>query len=232
MQPPRDVGRQWKLVLLGAPGAGKGTQARLLGNALGACALSTGDVFRAAREHGGRKQTALARAQSYMAQGELVPDAVVLDLIRERKNCLHCRGGFMLDGFPRTVAQAEALEALLVAEHIELDAVVYLDVAPQSLVARLSGRRVCARCQEVYHVSTHRSRIEGVCDQCGAALMQRTDDRAEAIAVRIEAYTRATVPVLEYYRRRGLLVTVSGEGAPADILARTLDAMVEHEAWR
>lgn len=228
MQTPPDVGRTWRLALLGAPGAGKGTQAQLLTSALGACPLSTGDVFRAARDNPKRAGAALAAAQTFMARGELVPDSVVLDLIRERSRCLHCKGGFMLDGFPRTLPQARALDALLAAEKLRLDAVIYFDVAPELLLARLTGRRVCARCQAVFHIQNRPSRIDGVCDQCGGALEQRADDQPKAIAVRLDAYRKITMPLLEHYRRQDLLVAIRAEGEPAEILARTLDALVLH----
>jgi adenylate kinase len=228
VQTPPDVGRTWRLVLLGPPGAGKGTQAGLLTSALGACPLSTGDVFRFAKDHPKTSGPALVAAQKFMARGELVPDGVVLDLIRERSWCLHCRGGFMLDGFPRTLPQAEALDAVLVAEKIRLDAVVYYDVPQQLLLSRLTGRRTCARCQSVFHIQTRPSRIDGVCDRCGGVLEQRADDRPEAISVRLEAYKKATLPLLAYYRDKGLLLSIRAEGEPADILARTLDELVTH----
>jgi adenylate kinase len=218
--------------LIGPPGAGKGTQAALLTHALGACPLSTGDVFRAARNHAGTPGSALATIRAHMARGELVPDALVLDMIRERNRCLHCSGGFMLDGFPRTLPQAQALDALLGAEDLSLDAVVDFEVGRDLLLRRLTGRRVCPRCQAVFHVETKRPRIEGVCDQCDTALVQRSDDRADAIAVRLDAYDRATVPLLDHYRALGLLVTIRADGEPAGILARTLDALVERAAAR
>jgi adenylate kinase len=216
--------------LIGPPGAGKGTQAALLTHALGACPLSTGDVFRVARNHGSTPGSALASIRDHMARGELVPDALVIEMIRERNRCLHCSGGFMLDGFPRTLPQARALDTLLAAENLRLDAVIDFEVGRPLLLGRLTGRRVCPRCQAVFHVETKRPRIDGVCDQCDTALVQRPDDRPDAIAVRLDAYERATVPLLDHYRALGVLLTIRAEGEPAEILGRTLDALVERAA--
>ena len=224
-QPPPEVGRTWRLVLLGPPGAGKGTQADLLVHALGACPLSTGDVFRAAKHHACAPGSALGEALRHMERGELVPDRVVLGLVQERGRCLHCRGGFMLDGFPRTLPQALALDELLTREQVPLDAVIDYQVPTELLLARLTGRRVCRECKTVFHVETRPSQIEGRCDRCGGTLEQRADDRPEAIAVRLEAYVTATQPLEAHYRAQGLLVPVEAVGSPAEILARTLDAL-------
>lgn len=224
-QPPAPVNRTWRLVLLGPPGCGKGTQAELLAKALGPCPLSTGEVFRAASGHAAEPGSAMAAAQAQMARGELVTDDTVLALIRERGRCLHCRGGFMLDGFPRTLAQAEALDALLAAEGLPLDAVISYELPTAEIVARLTGRRTCPACKTVFHVDSHRPKKEGVCDRCGGALVQRTDDRAEAIAVRLQAYHAATLPLAAHYERKGLLLPISALGQPNEIQARTRDAL-------
>lgn len=224
-QPPPSVHRTWRLILLGPPGVGKGTQAELLSRSLGACPLSTGDVFRAACQCSAAPGSAMAMIKEQMARGELVADATVLSLIRDRARCLHCRGGFMLDGFPRTLAQARAIDELLAAEQVTLDAVVSYELPLPELVARLSGRRVCPACKSVFHVASHRPRAEGLCDQCGTALVQRDDDHAEAIRVRLDAYQAATVPLSEHYHALGLLVPVSAVGTPGEILAHTLDAL-------
>ena len=226
LQPPPEVKRAWRIVLLGPPGAGKGTLAGLLFNALGACPLSTGDVFRAAKGHTAAPGTAMAAAEAQMERGELVSDETVLNLIRERGRCLHCRGGFMLDGFPRTLPQAQALDALLAEEKIKLDAVLNLELPDDKLVARLSGRRVCPRCKAVFHVVTQKPRVSGFCDQCGGPLVQRPDDHPESVCVRLDAYHAATMPVAGHYRAKGLLVSVSADGEPVDVLAHTLDAFV------
>ncbi len=225
LQPPTRVDRIWRLVLLGPPGSGKGTQAELLSHSLGACPLSTGDVFRAARGQPAAPGSAMAAAQEQMAHGDLVTDATVLALIRERGRCLHCSGGFMLDGFPRTLAQAEAIDALLDAENLQLDAVVSYELPASEIIARLSGRRTCPDCKSVFHVDTCRPKREGVCDRCGSVLIPREDDRPEAIQVRLEAYQSATVPLTAHYEKKGLLFPISATGLPAEILARTLDAL-------
>ena len=228
LQPPPEVHRTWRLILLGPPGAGKGTQAERLSRVLGACPLSTGDVFRAARGHVLQPGSALAEAQRHMERGQLVPDETVLGIIRERNRCLHCKGGFMLDGFPRTLAQARALDGFLATEKLKLDVVVSYEVPEEALVARLSGRRVCPRCKAVFHVEKHPSRISGICDHCGGELIQRADDHVEPIKVRLAAYLAETKPLADYYRRQGLLVAVSADGEPGEVLARTLDALVGH----
>lgn len=224
--PPRAPVRPWRLVLLGAPGVGKGTQAELLQERLGACQLSTGDVFRAAKALDPCERTpALNEALEYMRRGELVPDATVLEMVRERKRCLHCQGGFLLDGFPRTVAQAEALNRLLEEEHLPLDAVISYELALEKIVARLSGRRTCAQCKAVFHVTTRPPRTEGVCDHCGGPLVQREDDRPEAVRVRMASYEKNTAPLAEYYRQRGLLLPIPAEGSPEEIFSRTVAAL-------
>jgi adenylate kinase len=218
--------RPYRLVLLGAPGVGKGTQAELLGERLGACQLSTGDVFRAAKTLDPCDRTpALSQALDFMRRGALVPDTTVLDMVRERVGCLRCQGGFLLDGFPRTVAQAEALEKLLAEEQLKLDAVLSYDLPLDRIVSRLSGRRTCSACKAVYHLETRPPKQAGVCDQCGGQLFQREDDRPEAIRVRMEAYEKSTAPLADFYRRRNLLVSISAEGSPEEIFNRTVQAL-------
>src|SRR5262245_58967712 len=182
-----------RLILLGAPGVGKGTQAELLSANLGACHLSTGDIFRSAKSNDHCVRTpALTEALEYMKRGELVPDKTVLALVTERVGCLRCQGGFLLDGFPRTVAQAEALAKLLTSQKLKLDAVLSYELPLDHIVARLSGRRTCPNCKAVFHIEARPPQIAGVCDHCGAALYQREDDRPESIRVRMEAYERST----------------------------------------
>jgi adenylate kinase len=218
---PRDVPQ--RLVLLGAPGVGKGTQAELLGANLGACHLSTGDIFRAAKSLDPSERTpALTAALDYMRRGELVPDETVLAMVAERVGCLRCEGGFLLDGFPRTVAQAEALEKLLGGENLKLDAVLSYELPLEQVVARLSGRRTCPNCKAVFHIETRPPKVAGVCDHCGSKLYQREDDRPESIRVRMEAYERSTAPLADFYRKRDLLLPISAEGSPEDIFKRTL----------
>ena len=199
-----------RLILLGAPAVGKRTQAAPLSERLGACQLSTGDVFRAAKSGDGCANTpALANALDAMQRGELVTDDIVLDIVRERTRCLKCEGGFLLDGFPRTVNQAEALTQLLEGEHIQLDGVLSYELPLDTVVARLSGRRTCQTCKAVYHVQSRPSEADGVCDACRGRLIQREDDQPESIKVRMAAYESSTAPRTEYYRKRNLLESVS-----------------------
>jgi len=218
--------RPWRLVLLGAPGVGKGTQAELLCERLGACHLSTGDIFRAAKNSPpGRRSPTLERALGYMQRGELVPDETVLELVRERKDCLRCRGGFLLDGFPRTVTQAEALQQILDEEHLALDGVLDYELPTDQIIQRLSGRRTCAGCKAVFHVRTRPPKRDGVCDHCGGRLYQREDDRPESIRVRLDAYARSTAPLTDFYRRLGLLMPISAQGTPEEVFQRSLAAL-------
>ena len=224
--PPQPNAKPVRLVLLGAPGVGKGTQAELIHERMGACQLSTGDVFRAAKcLPDGERTPALNDALGYMRRGDLVPDSTVLDLLRERTRCLNCGGGFLLDGFPRTVAQAEALGELLNGENIRLDAVINYDLPIETIVNRLSGRRTCLGCKAVFHLTALPSKVEGICDHCGEKLIQREDDRPEAVRVRMEAYDKSTKPLIEYFRARGLLVTIPAEGQPQEIYRRTIAAL-------
>lgn len=217
-----------RLILLGAPGIGKGTQADLLCERLGACHLSTGDVFRAARCLGAEERSpALESALEFMRRGDLVPDPIVLDLVRERVRCLRCHGGFLLDGFPRTVAQAEALGELLQQLNLSLDAVVSYELPEEQVVERISGRRTCPECKATFHLAALPPRREGVCDHCGAKLYQREDDRPEAVRVRLQAYARSTAPLIEFYGRRGLLVTIPAGASPEETFRRTLQALAE-----
>jgi adenylate kinase len=212
--------------LLGAPGVGKGTQAELLCASLGACHLSTGDIFRTAKALEACQRTpALTAALDYMRRGDLVPDETVLALVTERVGCLRCEGGFLLDGFPRTVAQAAALDRLLAGEALKLDAVLSYDLPLEQVVARLSGRRTCPSCKAVFHVEARPPKVPGVCDHCHGKLYQREDDRPDSIRVRMEAYERSTAPLADYYRRQNLLVSIAAEGSPEEIFQRTLQAL-------
>ncbi|HYM08264.1 MAG TPA: nucleoside monophosphate kinase [Terriglobales bacterium] len=216
----------WRLVLLGAPGVGKGTQALLLSQRLGACHLSTGDIFRAA---GGRPECdqtpAMTAAVQHMRRGELVPDSIVWEMVRERSGCLRCRGGFILDGFPRTLSQAEALKQHMESERLSLNAVVNYELPLDEIVSRLSGRRTCEQCKAIFHVTGQPPRAEGVCDHCGGLLYQREDDRPESIVVRLEAYERSTTPLIQFYSGLGLLMPVAATGSPDAICARTMAAL-------
>jgi adenylate kinase len=223
---PAEVAHPWRLILLGAPGVGKGTQADLLRQRLGACHLSTGDVFRAATCTGGCEPSpAMAAALEFMRRGSLVPDSTVWEMVRERAACLRCRSGFILDGFPRTLVQAESLKKLMEDERLLLEAVVNYELPLGEIVERLSGRRTCEKCKAVYHVSRQPSGIPGVCDRCGGRLFQREDDRPESVTVRMEAYNRSTAPLIEFYRSLGLLLPIAATGSPDEICTRTITAL-------
>jgi adenylate kinase len=196
----------------------------LLGQALGTCHLSTGDLFRAAACQA-EPSPALRTALDLMRQGALVPDELVVALVRERVGCLRCRGGFLLDGFPRTVAQAHALEGLLGEQGVDLDGVLSYELPLGEIVDRLSGRRTCAACKAVYHVTARPPAAPGVCDGCGGWLIQREDDRPESIRVRMRAYEESTRPLTDYYERAGKLRTVQAFGTPEEILERSLQAL-------
>ncbi|BCV23124.1 adenylate kinase [Moorella sp. Hama-1] len=206
-----------RLVLLGPPGAGKGTQAAAISQRLAIPHISTGDMFRAAIREG----TPLGRrAEAYLKEGGLVPDEVTVGLVQERLEQPDCRAGFLLDGFPRTVAQAEALDAWLAGRGEKLDAVIDIEVPRDDLLERLTGRRVCPRCGATYHVRYNPPAAAGKCDACGGELIQRADDTEETVSKRLDVYTRQTSPLIAYYRQRGLLREIDGSQAiPAVTLA-------------
>jgi adenylate kinase len=209
-----------RLVLLGPPGAGKGTQAKLLSRRFGWPHLSSGDILRAEAKAG----SPLGRqAASFMEAGKLAPDELIVGLMVERATRADCRDGFILDGFPRTAVQAEALDKALADRGAPLDAVVYFACGDADVLRRITGRRGCPKCNAIYHVHTLRAKVDGVCDRCGAALVQRTDDREAVVALRLATYRRQTEPLIEYYRRRGLLRQVDGsqaiEAADRDVTA-------------
>jgi len=203
-----------RVAFLGPPGAGKGTQARDLAREWGVLHLATGDMLREAVTAG----TPLGLdAKRYMDQGALVPDEIIIGAIAERLGGRDAAKGFILDGFPRTIAQAEALARLLKDLGQALDAVVYFDVSEAELLRRLTGRRVCRACGRTYHLTSSPPKCAGVCDACGGELYQREDDREATVRNRLEVYRRQTAPLLDYYRQRNVLATVAGEGAIAAI---------------
>ena len=205
-----------RVVFLGPPGAGKGTQADELAREWDAPHIATGDMLREAAARG----TELGlEAKRYMDTGALVPDDVVIGLVGERLAEPDAANGAVLDGFPRTVAQAEALDRLLRARGADIDRVVFFDVARPELLRRLTGRRICRKCGASYHVAFMPPRTAGVCDRCGGELYQREDDSETAVAKRLDVYGKQTTPLLDYYRGRGILSTINGEGAVPDITA-------------
>jgi adenylate kinase len=203
-----------RLVLLGPPGSGKGTQATALTAALGIPHISTGDILREAI----RARTDLGRrASDYMDRGDLVPDDVMIGIVDERVARDDCRPGFLLDGFPRTVPQAEALERTLAARGAALDAVVSIEVPEEEVVRRISGRASCPKCGTPYNRYSSPPKADGVCDKDGANLVQRADDNEGAVRRRLEVYRRQTAPLVEFYRSRGLLREIRGAGDPKGI---------------
>ncbi len=193
-----------KIILLGAPGAGKGTQAEKISEALKIPQISTGNIIREALKSG--SEVGL-KAKKYIESGALVPDEVVIDIIKDRIAKDDCANGFILDGFPRTIAQAEALDNM----GIIIDKVLDIDVADDVIASRLSGRRVCESCGSSYHVEFKKPAVEGVCDKCGGALIQRKDDRPETVVDRLNVYHEQTEPLKEYYAKTGKLRTVKGQ---------------------
>jgi adenylate kinase len=202
------------VVLLGAPGAGKGTQAAKMVEEFGLPHISTGDIFRKAVANG----TALGlEAKRYMDSGELVPDEVTIGIVKERLQQPDCARGFILDGFPRTVPQADALGDALASMGRALDAVVLVDVPKSALVERLTARRQCRACGRIYNVLTDRPSVDGKCDECGGEVYQRDDDTVGTVTNRLDVYERNTAPLVEYYRGRGLLRVVDGDRDPGDV---------------
>lgn len=193
---------------MGLPGAGKGTQADKIVEEHNIPHISTGDMFRLAIKEG----TELGKkAKTYMDEGALVPDEVTIGIVRERLTKTDCNNGFLLDGFPRTLAQAEALDSLLASMGREIDYVLHIDVDQNVLVERLSGRRICPKCGTAYHVIFNPPKVEGICDKDGEALIQREDDKAETVKKRLEVNVEQTQPMLDFYRSKGDLVTIDGE---------------------
>jgi len=203
-----------RFIFLGPPGAGKGTQARTLAAEQGIPQIATGDMLREAVASGSRLGI---EAKSYMDRGALVPDEVVIGLVAERLDRDDAKKGFILDGFPRTVAQAEALEQLLKKWELAVERVIFFEVSEGELLRRLTGRRVCRRCGATYHLAFSPPKKAARCDACEGELYQREDDAEATVRRRLEVYVAQTTPLLEYYRSRGLLTRIAGEGAPEEI---------------
>ncbi len=211
-----------RLVLVGPPGAGKGTQAEFLAARLAVPKISTGDIFRANVAAG----TPLGRrAKSFMDAGQLVPDEVTIDMVRERLAEPDAADGFLLDGFPRTTPQAVALDKMLADMGVALDVVLELVVDEDEVIRRLSGRRTCRGCGKVWHVDFDPPQREGVCDRCNGELFQRDDDRPETIAERLRVYARDTAPLVDYYGAQGKLVGIDATGPVEEVTARAIDAL-------
>lgn len=210
------------IVLLGPPGAGKGTQAQVISHEMNLAHISSGDLFR----ENLKNQTDLGKmAQGYMNRGELVPDDVTIAMVRDRITRPDCAGGALLDGFPRTPAQADALSEMLQSMGQKIDSVPYISVPAEVLIERLGGRWTCPTCGRVYHEKYNPPQKAGVCDTDGTALIQRDDDKAETVERRIHVYMEQTSPLIEYYRQKGLLVEVDGQRSIEDVSQEILQAI-------
>jgi adenylate kinase len=214
--------RAWRLVLLGPPGVGKGTQGRKLANAFGIPQIATGDIFRNAVKERTPMGTA---AKAYIDAGKLVPDDVTIGLVEERLAHADAQNGFILDGFPRTAQQATALDALVQRKGNRLDAVIEIKVEASEVLRRLTGRRLCAVCQTPYHLESAPTKLPGVCDRCGGPLVQRQDDDEVTVVNRLAEYQRKTAPLAEYYRAAGSLRVVDGNGDVDEVFARIVAAL-------
>jgi adenylate kinase len=205
-----------RLVMLGAPGAGKGTQAVVLSKKLQIPHISTGDIFR----KNIKNETPLGKlAKQYIDSGALVPDEVTVGIVKDRLAEPDCANGFILDGFPRTIPQAESLDRILEELGTKLDMVIDIYCSDDVIIKRLSGRRVCPECTAIYHIRSSEMARQGICENCGAKLIQREDDREETVRNRLKTYHDQTEPLIGYYREKGILVRVQGEGSAADTTA-------------
>ena len=205
-----------KIILMGPPGAGKGTQAEKLVDLYQIPHISTGDMFRKAQKDG----TELGlKAKSYMDQGQLVPDEVTVGIVKERLAEADCKEGFLLDGFPRTVQQADALDTILAELDMALDCVVNIEVDKAFLVDRLTGRRVCRACGATYHIANKAPKVEGVCDKCGGELYQRGDDTIETVSNRLDVYAAQTAPLIDYYKSKGIMSSIDGSKSMEEVWA-------------
>ncbi|MEV5376925.1 adenylate kinase [Streptosporangium nondiastaticum] len=212
-----------RIVLVGPPGAGKGTQAAYLAKNLAIPHISTGDLFRANISQG----TPLGqKAQEYMRAGQLVPDEVTIGMAKDRMDQADAADGFLLDGFPRNLAQAEALDAILKADDLKLDAVLDLEVPEDEVVKRIAGRRMCRKdSSHIFHAIYNPPAVEGVCDTCGGELYQREDDSEETVRRRLEVYHSETEPIIDYYKAQGLVVTISALGKVDEVTKRAMAAL-------
>ncbi len=211
-----------RLILLGAPGAGKGTQAEMLTKLYDIPCISTGNIF---REHISKNTELGQKAKAYMDEGKLVPDSLVIELVKSRITQDDCKNGMIFDGFPRTIPQAEALDVMLKELNIPIDFVVNVEVADELIIERMAGRTVCPSCGASYHKVNKPSKVSGKCDLCSADLIQRDDDKAETVKKRLDVYHEQTEPLIEYYRGQGKLVDVDGVGAVEEVRDRVKTAL-------
>lgn len=210
------------IIFLGAPGAGKGTQAGAVAQKVGLAHIASGDLFRQALAQGNELGK---KAKSYMERGVLVPDEITINMVLERIKTPDCQKGIILDGFPRNLEQARALDKALKAQGKAIDKVIYIKVSEDELLKRLSGRWICRNCQTPYHAVESPPRVRGKCDKCGGELYQRADDKVETVKERLKVYFSETAPLIDYYSRAGKLVEVQGEGSVADITGRIISAI-------
>ena len=216
------------LIIIGPPGSGKGTQGGLVAERFHIPQIATGDILRDAV----RNRSVLGlKANAFMVKGELVPDEVVIGIIEDRLMQRDCAKGFLLDGFPRTVVQAEALEGMLGKRGLALDHVINIEIETGELINRLMGRRTCSRCSTMYHLLFNPPKKEGICDQCGGSLYERDDDKEETIRSRLDVYSQQTGPVIQYYASQGLIRSINGVGHIDDIFHRILEAIEEREVY-
>ena len=207
----------YNIIFVGAPGAGKGTQASMVAQKLNMVHISSGDLFRQALE----QETELGKqVKTYMEKGALVPDEITIQMVMERLSAPDIENGVILDGFPRNLPQAEALDSAIGAQGKSIDKVVYIKVAEEELIKRLSGRWLCRQCQAVYNTVNSPPKMEGKCDKCGGELYQRPDDKPETVKKRLDIYFAETAPLIDYYRRQGTLITVEGEGSVEEVAQR------------
>lgn len=212
-----------KIIMLGAPGAGKGTQAKKIAEKYGIPHISTGDIFRANIKN----QTELGKkAKSYMDQGALVPDELTLELIMDRFQAEDCKKGYVLDGFPRTIPQAEALTKALAEQQDAVDYAINVDVPDEAIVSRMSGRRACIACGGTYHIKFNPTRVEGICDACGGELVLREDDKPETVQKRLDVYHAQTQPLIDYYNTQNILKEVDGT-LPMEEVFKAIIAILE-----
>lgn len=216
------------LIIMGPPGSGKGTQGKLIAEKYHIPQISTGDILREAVSNG----LALGlKAKAYMARGEFVPDEVVNGIVEDRLMQRNYEKGFLLDGFPRTVAQAEALQRMLGKRGLAIDHVINIEIEMEELINRLKGRRTCSRCGVMYHLLFNPPKKEGICDTCGGSLYQRDDDKEETIRSRLDIYSQQTRPVIQYYASQRLVRSIDGVGNTGDIFHRILEAIGDRETY-